>query len=239
MPFTCIGTLVVTSPVPGCSYFCQGFLSWRGKSPARSVPAGPASSSLPSEAVWQPPRYVLMLAWPALGLAFLGLARASTEMSAQNIWICVLLQGTCCPPPPVLPQVLCSKFFLWDATNSSFQNCGEGREGEAVPLSQAAAGGRRLRRQLWRGVTSSERVAVGRVSIPVPYCLSGCASAEQSPAKPSPFSTRRPGLTWLFPSQLCKMARGGNGRAWTALAPRGWAPVCSGVWEEAALFSLI
>lgn len=51
--------------------------------------------------------------------------------------------------------------------NSLFQKCGEGRKREAIPLLQAAAGGRRVWRQLQRGCTSSKTVAVGGVNIPV------------------------------------------------------------------------
>lgn len=49
---------------------------------------------------------------PAPGLAVLGLAGASTQMSAQNTRICVFVQGTCCPPSPVLPKHFSPSVFM-------------------------------------------------------------------------------------------------------------------------------
>lgn len=48
---------------------------------------------------------------PAPGLAVLGLAGASTQMSAQNTRICIFVQGTCCPPSPMLPKHFSPSFF--------------------------------------------------------------------------------------------------------------------------------
>lgn len=132
-------------------------------------------------------------------------------------------------------QILCSKFFLGNTTNSSFQ---KGRMGE-VP--QAVVGCRRVQRQLWQGRVLAARDGHGRDEHPCrgehpsrskhPRTVglhimhrsvrAPQAAAGAEPCKTIAFQCTPPWSNPALSQSAVEMARGGNGRTRMALVPCG------------------